>query len=159
MWLQRVSFRAERSDRHCFHGRWRRGTAMVEFAVAGALFFLFSIGIVETARAIGIYEEITNAAREGTRYGVAHSPTSLSPASSSDIQNYVISKATGLDANSLTISVSWPQDQGNPDLTDVEVQVSYPYSPAIPFMQGVTLHLTTQSRMVIWTNGGSTLIQ
>lgn len=159
MRFQLISVRRSISAaRHPSMRRYCCGTAMAEFAVTIVLFFLFSLGIVETARAIGIYEEITNAAREGTRYAVVHGPNSLSPATSADVQNYVMSKTAGLNASSLTVNVSWPQDPSDPNLTDVIVQVSYPYSPIIPFMQQVSLNFTTQSKMVIWPKGGSSTI-
>jgi hypothetical protein len=75
--------------------------------------------------------------------------------SASDVRNYVIGKAPGLEANSLTVNVSWPADASNSNLTDVVVEVGYPFSPKIPFMPSVLFNFDTASRMVIWPVGGS----
>lgn len=134
------------------------GSASAEFASTIVVFLLVALGIVETARAIQVYEQITNAAREGTRYAVVRGPNSPSPASSSDVQNYVLSKATGLDPNAMTVSVSWPTDASNPDLQDVVIDVTYPFSfsPHISLLPSASFNFSTESRMVIWPTPGAT---
>lgn len=143
--------------------RGSRGASMLEFASTVAVFLLLALGVVETARAIQIYEQITNAAREGTRWAVVHGPNSPSPASSQEVAAYVATKATGLDLSRLTITISWPQDAANPNLTDVVVDVSYPFSFA-PSSAGhsqdrliptPSFNFSAESRMVIWPVGGS----
>jgi Flp pilus assembly protein TadG len=69
----------------------------VEFAILGMVFMMVVGGVLDFGHAYYIRQVVTNASREGARYGVAHTqlnPTSLAripPSSySPTIQNYVI---------------------------------------------------------------------
>lgn len=46
------------------------GTSAVEFALVSALFFTLLFGIVEFGRAVWLYQSVSAASREGTRYGI-----------------------------------------------------------------------------------------
>ena len=52
--------------------RVRRGQGLVEFALILPILLLVLIGILEFARILFIYVNVSNAAREGARYGVVH---------------------------------------------------------------------------------------
>jgi Flp pilus assembly protein TadG len=55
--------------------RNRRGQALAEFALVLPLVLLFIAGIIEMGRAWNIKQAVTDAAREGARYGVVQDPT------------------------------------------------------------------------------------
>ncbi len=48
----------------------RRGQSLVEFALISVLLFLFLLGIMEFARLLFVYSVVSNAAQEGSRYGI-----------------------------------------------------------------------------------------
>lgn len=50
----------------------RKGAALIEFAVVAVIFFMMLYGIMEYATIIYFRNVVTNAAREGARYGVVN---------------------------------------------------------------------------------------
>jgi Flp pilus assembly protein TadG len=48
----------------------RRGQSLVEFALISAALFLLLVGIMEGARLLFVYSVVSNAAQEGSRYGM-----------------------------------------------------------------------------------------
>jgi Flp pilus assembly protein TadG len=80
-------------------GFWRRtqGVAAVEFAILGTVLILVLGGVIDFGHSFFISQVVTNASREGARYGVTFMvdstatripPSSLSPS----ISNYVTTK-------------------------------------------------------------------
>jgi len=55
-----------------------QGQNLVEMALTMPVILLLLFGIIELGRAFLIYSEVSNAAREGARYGVVH-PGDLTP--------------------------------------------------------------------------------
>jgi Flp pilus assembly protein TadG len=82
--------------------RWRRreeGSVSVEFAILVPLFLLLVFGIIDFGHAFYMKHLITNACREGARYGVKYQtdslgnhiiPINLNPS----IQNYILNTST-----------------------------------------------------------------
>jgi Flp pilus assembly protein TadG len=140
--------------RHQLENSATSGQAMVEFAVTVVALLMLLLGIVSMARAVQIYEVVSSAAREGTRYGIAHGPTSKSPASITQIRNVVLGELTtaGLDPAALTIDVSWPSDTFVINGTDILVQVTYPFTPQVPFTMIPKITVSSGSRMLAWRN-------
>jgi Flp pilus assembly protein TadG len=81
--------------------RVRRGQALVEFALAVAVFMLLVLGTFDVARAYFAYTVVSNAAREATRYGVAH--VGQSGWNAAAVQAGM-NLAVGLDPSSLTLT-------------------------------------------------------
>jgi Flp pilus assembly protein TadG len=48
----------------------RRGQSLVEFALISVFLFLFLLGIMEGSRLLFVYNVVSNAAQEGSRYGI-----------------------------------------------------------------------------------------
>lgn len=149
----------------------QRGAAMVEFAIVALVFFTLVIGLVDFGLGIFYYNQISNAAREGARYGVIDSRTA------NQICDYTLSKVvlpdvTGLDPinpdpcgtyGRLTVAVTdgtrrvmaldanglpFEQTPSNP----VVVTLTYNYEPATPLVQGLVgpvLTLKAESSMYI----------
>ena len=98
-----------------------KGAAAVEFALVVPLLLVLVFGIIEFSRIYNAQISVTNAAREGARYMVVHSGTTLI----SDTQNVVIAAAP-----SVTPAVTRTQISISPTTctsgTDVAVTVTYP---------------------------------
>jgi len=126
------------------------GQAMAEFAISITLLITITIAIIAMARAVQIYEAVSAAAREGTRYGLSHASNSQDPQTTSQIHDFVKSQAqgAGLDPQSITVNVTWPADPLITNGTDILVTVSYPFTP--PFVSTTQLTLSGSSRMLVW---------
>ncbi|ACZ40599.1 TadE/TadG family type IV pilus assembly protein [Sphaerobacter thermophilus] len=80
--------------------RYTAGQAIVEFAIAGIVFFLIVFGTVDFGRAIFMYSELTNAVREGARYAQIH------PTQTAGIKDVVVNKSPGLGIRAADVTVS-----------------------------------------------------
>lgn len=90
--------------------RRTEGSAAVEFAILGTVFILFLAGIIDLGHAWYMKQVVTNASREGSRYGVIYrtnsagnriAPNALSPT----IASYV---STTYLANTLLPADAYP---------------------------------------------------
>ncbi len=87
--------------KYCLVRVWRawrrdtRGAVMVEFAIASLVFFLIIAGILDLGDAFYMRQVVTNASREGARYGITYRtdtnghrlpPCQITPS----IQNYLL---------------------------------------------------------------------
>ena len=77
--------------------RQTKGAVAVEFAIVGTLFLLLIAGVIDFGHAYYMTQVITNASREGARYGITYqtnasgvriAPSALNPT----IQTYVLTK-------------------------------------------------------------------
>jgi Flp pilus assembly protein TadG len=152
----------------------KRGSALVEFALASIILLTFLFGIIDFCRALYAYQFVNYAARQGARYAMVRGSLSCPPyvaagvshcnASASDIQNYVRSlNLPGIDPNQITINTTtgyvWPGtgpgcNTGggaavNSPGCPVKVLVAYNYVPTIPFLSARTLTMRADSQMVI----------
>jgi Flp pilus assembly protein TadG len=129
--------------------RSRRGQSMVEFALVAPIFFLLLFGIIEAGRFMYHYEILNNAAREGIRYAIIHGENSSDPtgpptdATGADIKQAISDAALGLvGAGDLVIPdpvYSGPNGATNKRGSNVELSVSYTYSPLLPLFPNVTI--------------------
>jgi len=146
----------------------KRGSQVIEFAVASMVFLAFLFGIMDFARALYAYEFVTYAARSGARYAMVRGNAcallngstwcgSASGASAAQIQTFVQGlNLPGINPSQLTVSTTWPATGSgcsspptNSPGCPVKVQVQFPYSSTIPFVRITTLTLTAASQMVI----------
>lgn len=56
-----------------------RGQSLVEFALVGVMLFMLLMGIMDAARLLFTYSVVSNAAQEGTRYGVLRPRDMMGP--------------------------------------------------------------------------------
>lgn len=92
-----------------------RGAVMVEFAIASLVFIMLICGILDLGHGFYIRQVVTNASREGARYGITYrtnsngqriAPANLSPSISSYLLNgYLAQTYLPEDAN-VQITVS-----------------------------------------------------
>lgn len=77
----------------------RSGQSIVEFAVVSVAFFMLVFGTIDFGRAVYMYSELSNAVREGARYG------KINPAETANIKAKVIDKSPSLQVASDDITV------------------------------------------------------
>jgi Flp pilus assembly protein TadG len=129
---------------------WGAGQALVEFAIVASVFLLTLFAIMSLGLGVYKYNTLCSAAREAVRYAIVHGPTSLSPSTTAQIQQIAINQAPGLNLKASDITVSFPADPNSSSTQkDAKVQISYNYSPPIPFMPQITLTLTSTAQMLV----------
>jgi Flp pilus assembly protein TadG len=126
----------------------RRGQTTAEFALVATLFLLMLFGSMLMGLTVYRYYTVCSAAREAVRYAIVHSPASQYPATISQIQQIAINYAAALDPKLLTVNVTWPADPSLPSRSDAQVQVSYTFKLAIPFLSPINLTLSSTSKML-----------
>ena len=106
--------------------RWKKqkGASLVEFAVLAPLFVVLLFGLVEFGLFIYSKGVITNASREGARYGVVYaSPRKTTTEIRTKVQDYLTKSGF---TDTATINVT-PGSVGPPP-TPLTVTVTYPYT-------------------------------
>jgi Flp pilus assembly protein TadG len=99
-------------------GATRPGATLVEFAVVAAITILLVIGLIVGGMGVYRYQEMAHLAREAARYASTHggqyyldgqATRTGVPAvvSSSDLNDFLQSRMTALDATKLTVTVSF----------------------------------------------------
>jgi len=147
----------------------KRGSELIEFAVASLVLLAFLFGIIDFGRVFYSYEFVTYAARAGARYASVRGSACQSTngatwcgtaagATAAQIQTYVQSlNLPGIDPSALTATTTWPTtgascNTSNPSNSPgcpVKVLVQYPYLSSIASVRVTTLTLTANSQMVI----------
>lgn len=134
-----------------FHRSWLnndRGQDLVEFALSVPLLLLLLFGILESGLIYLSYNSITNAAREGARYGIVY-PANEGPATCAAPGGYigqaVCHFTTGLDPSQITYRATRTG-------STLALQVTYRYAFASgliseAFGGSPTLTLTANSAM------------
>ena len=115
----------------------QRGSSLVEGALCFSAFLFLTFGVIEFAMAIYAYNFCGYAAQDGARWASARGANYPTPASSTDVQNYISRQAVGL-SNTLTVTTTWTPD--NKPGSTVQVTVTYNVVP----LTGVALHGTLQ---------------
>jgi len=99
------------------------GQELVEFAIVLPLLLLVTFGVLDLGRIFHVAITITNAAREGARYGMRHSD---------DMDGIVVATLTeaqdsGIDLSSSIIDVSCPEGCGSGLPIRVSVQYNFTF--------------------------------
>jgi len=102
-----------------------RGQSLVEFALIVPLFLLLVFAIVDFGMGFYSWITVTNAAREGARFGVVG-------ADSAAITDRVNDTAGSLSGPNLTITVDNATDQGGVSGEELSVSVDYEYELITP---------------------------
>lgn len=113
--------------------------ALVEFALVIPMLVLILMGVFDLGRGIYAYNVVSNAAREGARYGSTY------PTDTAGIQSRARANTVALDPAQITVT-----SQCSPDCevgSTVVVAVSYTFYPVTMFFLPITL--TGRSTMMI----------
>ncbi len=106
-----------------FH-RDDRAAAMIEFAIVAPLLFLLVFGIIDFGRVFFLYNNLTNAARDGARYG---SVLPEGGASVTTVRSTVRSRINDAKKDSGNVNITYQTVSG---ARTVRVQIdSFPFSP------------------------------
>jgi Flp pilus assembly protein TadG len=132
--------------------RRSRGQGLVEFALIFPILILLLVGIFDAGRLIFAYNDITNAAREGTRVGIVDQTAGT-------IQTEVIRQATSLGLTAAQVDVKFCKSDGTgcsstkPTTLDslVQVRVTYPWRAITPIIGNIIGPVTvgSESRMSV----------
>jgi Flp pilus assembly protein TadG len=124
-----------------------RGQGTTEFGLVaiGILTLIFSV--MQGAAAVNAYNFVTNSARDAARYAMVRGATSPQPVSATDVKNFVIAEAQGINTQAVTVTTTW-NPNNNPGNT-VKVKVAYAFAPIARIASTVTLSLSSTSQMVI----------
>lgn len=140
------------------------GAELFEFAIVVPLLMMLLIGIVWVGRAYNVYESITRACREGTRYAVLPSsvadgnayPDPLTASCSSGTSTYNDYIVPALEADGLNPKEvkNYCQKTNWLDSTEqrqcgITISFSYPFQFDIPFtsLRFTTIDIPTQAQM------------
>ncbi len=148
----------------------RRGTAVVEFAVAAPLLLILSLGAVEASRLYEVNNKLLMAAREGARVAamdhneILGANQSINDKIVSDVRTFLA--ASGLPADQATVSIEDANSPGTPmdlaapankwALFRVRIQMPYAAVGTIWFPQVAPTMLEGD---VVFRNAVSTMAQ
>src|SRR5436309_2662488 len=128
-----------------------RGTAVVEFALVAPILFLLILGIMDFARAMNYYNDLTQLAAQGARAAVVdRNPDGTGPAGSTTVQCQLINNYTSSNelkgtttspGITVTMSPASPT-QGQP----LTVQATYSFH-FLPYVRVLPLTLTARTTM------------
>ncbi|HET7038078.1 MAG TPA: TadE family protein [Thermomicrobiaceae bacterium] len=118
---------------------------MVEFAIAGLLFFYMLFGILDFGRAIFQYNDLASSAREGARAAIVQSLTD------DQVKDYTVQASAGLlTTGDVTISGSRTCNAVPCPTVTITVQHTFtPITPLIGNLIGGSITMTASSTMVV----------
>ncbi len=127
--------------------RQQRGAVLAETAVTVVALFTLIMGIVEFGRAYSIYQDITDAAREGARYAIAPDPTTGVLPSTGDVQAHVAPFLTSgtIKGGKVTMAAVTHTVAGV-DYSYTQVNISAPYTFFFLPFASVTMNAHAEMR-------------
>jgi Flp pilus assembly protein TadG len=144
--------------------RGERGTAVVEFALIAPLLFLLVGGILDFARAMNYYNDMTQLAGQGARAAiVASNPDGTAPSDATSVQCQLINSYTtsaelkgSTGTNGIQVQIVDPNNPSAATVNPVagqplQVKTSFDFDFVVPLVKigisGAFLHLSTSSTM------------
>lgn len=125
---------------------------MVEFALVFPIFILIVMGVVDLGRAVWQYNTLSNAAREGARYGIVLKNPDGTARTDAQITDVVKEKAVGVDiTGGGSVVIAFPD--GRTAEKPIKVTVTYQYQPVAPLISAVipggAINLSATSQMIV----------
>ena len=122
------------------------GQSLVEFALSSVVFLMTIFGTLELGLAVWRYNMVADLAQEGARWAIVRGAQSSMPASTTDVQNFVLSRANGVPVSSVTTTPA-PSTLIQGQTVTVVVRSNYlPLTGLIP-QAAITLQSTAQMVM------------
>lgn len=139
--------------------RRRPGTTVLECAFVLPILFFLLLALAVGSTGVFRYQEVSTLAREGARYASTHGyqyrkdgglPLGTSADWKKDVvDNGVLPKLLMLDADRLTVTVTWPDVINQPGKPDnwpgsrVDVTVAYQWTPSVLWAGPLVLQSTS----------------
>ena len=132
----------QRREGQVRHRAWQeQGTTIVELSLVFIGFFFLILLLLDVGRGVWVYNSISSAARDATRYAIVHGERAYTPATSTGIYSYVVDKLPGMSG--VSVNTTWNPDNSRGSAVSVTVQ--YDYEPIINlFLQSVPLSATSE---------------
>ena len=116
---------------HCYDGARcfaedTAGSSAVEFALVVPILIALSFGAIDGGRAMLTFNSVERLARDGARYASVRGSENPSPATESNVTNYLKGRTTGLDDKKLGVQITWTPDNDPGGV--VAVQVTYAFN-------------------------------
>jgi len=135
--------------------RGDEGSSLVSFAMTLPILLGFTFGVMQVCLGYYSYEEISEAAREGTRYAAVRGSTCETSAGASctvtaaEVQTYVSGLGwPNLGGGTMTVTATYPDGDEVPGHR-VRVATAYVFPYKIPFMTTHALSMSSTSQMYI----------
>ena len=139
-----------------------RGSAIVEFAFASAVFFMTLTGVFSFGIAVWRYNAVAHLAQEGARWASVRgsgATGAVASASSADVQSYVQGRAMGINVTVSTTTASNTSPYTctstvvNPSTlttgSRICVQVTNTFAPLTAYMPSGTMTLQSTAQMMM----------
>lgn len=144
-----------RDSRGTQPGRARRrktqaGNTMLESALVFLGFMFLLLGMEEFGRMVFAFDFVSQGAAEGARYASMHASTTCpasSPGSSSALTTYVDQWASGLNPNSITVTLSCSPN--NTPGSNVQVTVTYAWTAVVGKIVPGSINLSNSTTLLI----------
>lgn len=121
--------------------RDNRGAAMVEFAIIAPLLFALIFGIIDFGRVFFLYNNLTNAAREGARLGSVYPEDA--GANVTTIRDATRARINDSNGSTATVNVTY---QGAFPGRTVRVHIqNYPFTPVTFIVFGASRQLNVRA--------------
>ena len=109
------------------------GSGAVEYALVAPVLMLMFVAIFDAGLGALAFSAVERSAQAGARFAATNGTESASPATEQDIEDFVKGQAIGLDADDVSVSVTWintgSATSANNDPGDiVQVTVTYQYN-------------------------------
>jgi Flp pilus assembly protein TadG len=125
----------------------RRGSTMVEFAIASTAFFLLIFGAIEFSRGVWQYNIVANAAKAAARWAIVRgSSAGQTPATATDVHNYIVTQMYGYAE---TDTVNWLPTGTKKRGDTVQVIVRSSYQINVRGLPVYNLSLRSSAKMII----------
>jgi Flp pilus assembly protein TadG len=124
-----------------------RGGGAVEFAFAGPIAILLTLGAVEAARAVSAQAAITQAAKATARFASVRGTASGAEASQDQLEAMALQLAD-LPASETTAAVSWDPDNGPGGTVTIQLQHDFT-TVTIPFDRSMFTFNATASMTIV----------
>jgi Flp pilus assembly protein TadG len=128
-------------------GRRRRGSAMIESAMAASVFLLLVVGILEGGRLGFAYNSVSFAAHRAARFAAVRGSASGHPATANDITAEARALVAALDPANFNVTTVWtPNNQPG---STVRVTVTYGFRTLLIPMSADLMTVATTSGQII----------
>jgi Flp pilus assembly protein TadG len=137
-------------DRGLLVRLWRseRGTAVVEFALIAPVLFLLVFGLVDFARALAYYNDLTQLAGQGARAAaVNHNPDGSTPSATSIQSQLAANAAAGELRNGIVVCITHAPST-LPDYVQVKTSYQFNLGPTAGVLKILSINLSATSTML-----------